>query len=112
MKNKDAASNEIHKNTLNTYLTSSLSLELVNVILSSIVSFTDSSRLNEEKKRKTAIEKKKQSNASDIEEKELSFDLSPFKKELLGEQPFDMIAEMKINRIEFYHEEPSLSKKK
>jgi hypothetical protein len=38
--------------------------------------------------------------------------LSPFKKELLGEQPFDMIAEMKINRIEFYHEEPSLSKKK
>jgi hypothetical protein len=58
MKNKDA-SNEIHKNTLNTYLTSSLSLELVNIILSSIVSFTESSRLNEEKKRKTAIEKKK-----------------------------------------------------
>ena len=82
------------------------------MILSSIVSFTDSSRLNEEKKRKTAIEKKKQSDASDIDDKDLSFDLSPFKKELQGEQPFVMIAEMKINRIEFYHEEKSQSKKK
>ena len=34
---------EIYKNTLNTYLTRSLNLELVNVILSSIVNFTGKS---------------------------------------------------------------------
>lgn len=40
IKDKKEYKGQLYKNTLNTYLTNSLNLELVNVILSSIVYFT------------------------------------------------------------------------
>lgn len=82
---------DVYKNTLNHYLTKSLNLELVNVILQSIVSFTRQSLKQEQ--RLTAIKKKQgdkyKQNSSLVAQQQFLEDRSPF----------DIIASTKIPRI-------------
>jgi hypothetical protein len=49
---QDEYKSELYKNTLNSYLTSSLSVELVNVILKTIVNFTENQNKGAKKEKK------------------------------------------------------------
>ena len=82
---------DLYKNTLNHYLTKSLNLELVNVILQSIVSFTR--QFLKQEQRLTAIRKKQ----GDKYKQKSS--LVAQQQSLEDRSPFDIIASTKIPRI-------------